>query len=152
MADQTRKDEPARDRERGFGDDQGTRIGRPDQPPVRAGEGDEGSGNERTGPSTRPVKEGLEGAIFEDGDDSGRRGSTEGGAEGATSSPQRAQTGSGSEAAEGLHAAGGRGESQRSGVENVRQGNPDETPGSQPMRGRTYEHRGGYGGEGGEPR
>ena len=44
----------------GFGDDQGTRVGRPDTP-----QRDEGA---QASPSTRPVKEGLEGAILEDSD------------------------------------------------------------------------------------
>jgi hypothetical protein len=39
----------------GFGDDQGTRIGSPSP-----------SGREHTGPSSRPVNEGLEGAIFDE--------------------------------------------------------------------------------------
>ena len=38
-------------------DDGGTRVGRPD--PARGAEGGDG-------PSTQPVKEGLEGAVFED--------------------------------------------------------------------------------------
>ena len=45
----------------GFGDDQGTRVGGPDAP-QRASQ----SGS--AGPSSQPVKEGLEGAILEDGD------------------------------------------------------------------------------------
>jgi hypothetical protein len=46
----------------GFGDDQGTRVGRPDAP-----RREEGTSN-AAGPSSRPVKEGLEGAILEDED------------------------------------------------------------------------------------
>ena len=42
----------------GFGDDQGTRIGRPSP-----------SGREHAGPSSRPVNEGLEGAIFDESDE-----------------------------------------------------------------------------------
>ena len=44
----------------GFGDDQGTRVGSPDAPKRAEGSADE------AGPSSRPVKEGLEGAILED--------------------------------------------------------------------------------------
>jgi len=43
----------------GFGDDQGTRVGHPDAP-----QREEGSTN-AAGPSSRSVKEGLEGAILE---------------------------------------------------------------------------------------
>jgi len=46
----------------GFGDDGGTRVGRPD--PARGADAG-------TGPSTQPVKEGLEGAVFEDDADGG---------------------------------------------------------------------------------
>ena len=46
----------------GFGDDQGTRVGRPDAP-----RREEGSANE-AGSGSRPVPEGIEGSIL-DGDD-----------------------------------------------------------------------------------
>ncbi len=60
--------------------------------------------------------------------------------------------GAGGEAAEGVHGVGGRDPSDRSAREGEVRGNPEEQPGSQPVRGRTYEHKGGYGGEGGKPR
>ena len=48
----------------GFGDDQGTRVGQPDR---GAGDESERAGRgKHTGPSSQPVKEGLEGAILED--------------------------------------------------------------------------------------
>ena len=53
--EQRRTPEGDRGRE-GFGDDAGTRVGRPD--PARGAE-------RHTGPSSQPTKEGLEGAIFE---------------------------------------------------------------------------------------
>ena len=57
--------DPDADRGReGFGDDGGARVGRPD--PAQAGQ--------HTGPSSQPVKEGLEGAIFEDTEDAHGRG------------------------------------------------------------------------------
>jgi hypothetical protein len=49
-------------RQGGFGDDQGTRVGHPDAP-----KREEGKTN-AAGPSSRSVKEGLEGAILEDED------------------------------------------------------------------------------------
>jgi hypothetical protein len=49
----------------GFGDDQGTRVGHPDAP-----RREEGNTN-AAGPSSRSVKEGLEGAILE-GEDTTR--------------------------------------------------------------------------------
>ena len=48
----------------GYGDDQGTRVGSPD-PGSADGSEREGRGP-HTGPSTQPVKEGLEGAVLED--------------------------------------------------------------------------------------
>ena len=52
----------------GFGDDGGTRVGRPSP----AEGADEHAGH--TGPSSQPVKEGLEGSIFEDTEDAHGRG------------------------------------------------------------------------------
>jgi hypothetical protein len=53
MRDRDRQERREDERREGFGDDQGTRIGRPDV---------------TRGPSSQPVKEGLEGAIFEEDD------------------------------------------------------------------------------------
>ena len=118
----------------GFGDDAGTRIGSPD--PGRAREN-------FAGPSSAPDDEGLEGSILSDEGET-RRGT------------ESARTGAGSEAAEGMHAVGGRDQTEKSAVENAadRQGDGDEgaRSGSEPLEGRKTEHRGSYGGEGGEPR
>ena len=54
------------DKGQGYGDDQGTRVGKPKE-----------SDREHTGPSTRPVKEGLEGSIH-DSDESQSKGGTSG--------------------------------------------------------------------------
>jgi hypothetical protein len=97
----------------GYGDDGGTRVGRPD-PGRRADAG--------SGPSSQPVKEGLEGGVFEG----------EGGA----------NTGAGGEAAQGIHDAN-EGGSPRGGA---------PRRGSEPLEGREQEHKGSYGGEGGAPR
>ena len=53
---------PPRD---GRGDDQGTRIGSPTPTPSASGPPD----REYRGPSSTPVNEGLEGAIFDENDD-----------------------------------------------------------------------------------
>lgn len=121
------------DRE-GYGDDAGTRIGSPDPGAPR---------ENFAGPSSQPFDGGLEGSILDD-EQTTRRGASD------------ASTGAGSEAAEGMHAVGGRDPNEKSAVEKStdRQGDGDEggRPGSEPLEGRTSEHRGGYGGEGGEPR
>ena len=128
----------------GFGDEGGTRVGRP------------ATGPEGTGPSSQPVKEGLEGAIFEDDETSG---GSRGGGPGNTSRGK--STGAGGEAAEGLHAAKGRPQGdetathqreseQREGGDSTLGGN--DRLGSEPLHGRTTEHKGSYGGEGAEPR
>lgn len=126
-----RKNEKARpsaaDRGReGFGDDQGTRVGRPD-----AAKGASG----HTGPSTQPVDQGLEGAIL---DDSGRGG-----------------TGAGAEAAEGTEGAQQhRSASDRSSVDassSSTRGGADRR-GSEPLADRDEEHVSGYGGAAGQPK
>ena len=104
----------------GYGDDGGTRVGRPD-----AGRtSDAGSG-----PSSQTTKEGLEGAIFEG----------EGGA----------NTGAGSEAAQGIHGAQESGAGQGSGGGSL---GGNDRMGSEPLANRQQEHKSGYGGEGGSPR
>lgn len=52
----------------GFGDDGGTRVGRPD-----SAKGTGAKGDLDDGPSTQPVSEGIEGSILEPGDDSATR-------------------------------------------------------------------------------
>lgn len=100
----------------GYGDDGGTRVGRPD-----TGRGADAG----TGPSSQPVKEGLEGAVFE-GDEGG--------------------TGAGSEAAQGIEGA----RDGKEGAGGTRGG--ASRLGSEPLANREQEHKSGYGGEGGAPR
>lgn len=118
----------------GFGDDGGTRVGRPDA----ARGADAGAG-----PSSQPVKEGLEGAVFEGGGRDSR-------------GPRTANTGAGGEAAEGMHdAQGDRAPGDRSGVEEDDAGSTrggQARRGSEPLEHREQEHKSGYGGEGGAPR
>lgn len=108
----------------GFGDDGGTRVGRPD--PARGADAG-------TGPSSQPVKEGLEGAVFEG-----------------------EPTGAGAEAAEGTHGAmRDRSPSKNSGADAASDQNADKDNarrGSEPLTGRDSEHVSGYGGQGGKPR
>ena len=66
-------------------------------------------------------------------------------------------TGAGSEAAEGMHAAGGRSQGDQSAVEGKETGRSErageDRSGSEPMTAsRSTEHKGSYGGEGGAPR
>ena len=123
----------------GYGDDAGTRIGRPD--PGRHGEAAPSTG---TGSS---VPNAEEGSILE-GEES-RRGMT---------SSDRASTGAGAEAAEGMHSSkgGGRPEENKSGVEQAHgepgRGEGAGLSGSEPLRHRETEHKSGYGGEKGEPK
>ena len=60
-------------------------------------------------------------------------------------------TGAGSEAAEGLHGAGGRSEEDKSGVTANREKGSQDRSGSEPLEERTEQHRSGYGGSGGAP-
>ncbi|HJU69792.1 MAG TPA: hypothetical protein VJ650_16260, partial [Gemmatimonadaceae bacterium] len=129
----------------GFGDDQGTRVGSPDS----GGRGKSGSRSDYRGPSTQPVKEGLEGSILEGA-------SGYGDAEGGRS------TGAGAEASEGIHGASSRrGESSRTSSTNARSGSREtssptrstkERSASEPMRGSERQHVSGYGGSGGAPK
>lgn len=111
----------------GFGDDGGTRIGRP----TPAAGADDRS---HVGPSTHAVDEGLEGAIHDPDRDDGR-----------------APTGMGSEAAEGLHAARSeraRGDVSAAGAaarENAARTEPDRQ-GSEPLVHRDTTHSSNYGG------
>lgn len=114
----------------GFGDDMGTRVGRPD--PARGAQAS-------NGPSSQPVKEGLEGAIFEE--DATASDAHRG------SSADADTTGAGSEAAAGIRGAAD--QVPRSTDDG---GADDDLPGSEPLEKREQEHKSGYGGEGGEPR
>jgi hypothetical protein len=122
-------------KDEGFGDDGGTRVGRPDAP--RRAEAAPSSG---TG-----VPGGEEGSILEG--DSSRRGVT---------SSDQANKGAGAEAAEGMHATKGKRPDQSSAVEHAHgepgRGEGAGLSGSEPLRHRETEHKSGYGGEQGEPR
>ena len=117
----------------GFGDEGGTRVGRPDE------------GSEAAPSSGTDVPVGEEGSILE-GEES-RRGVT---------ASDRGSTGAGAEAAEGLHSAKGRAPHERSGVEHAHgepgRGEGAGLSGSEPLRHRETEHKSGYGGEGAEPK
>jgi len=122
------------DPEPGFGDEQGTRVGRPD------------AGGPSAAPSTGTgVPVGEEGSILEG--ETSRRGTT---ASDSTS------TGAGAEAAEGLHSAKGRSPHEKSGVESAHgepgRGEGAGLSGSEPLRHRETEHKSGYGGEKAEPK
>ncbi len=111
----------------GFGDGQGTRVGKPD-----AGQSDE---------SGRMGAEGTAG-------NAGGRGVTRG-ADAVTKDGQT--TGAGAEAAEGVHSMDDRSPAENSGVSRSAAGSKDSERGSEPLEGRNREHRSGYGGSGGEP-
>ncbi len=114
----------------GFGDDMGTRVGRPDQA-RRAPLGDT---EEQAGPSTNTSDHDLEGSILEGADT--RRGSGEG-----------QSTGMGAEGAQGIHDV-----QQQRGTLDQEQREQAGTRGSEPLEGRGSEHKPSYGGEGGSPR
>jgi hypothetical protein len=118
----------------GFGDEQGTRVGRPD--PDRAAAAPSSATN---------VPNGEEGSILE-GEESHR----------GMSTSDRANSGAGAEAAEGIHSTKGRSQQDRSGVEHAHgepgRGEGAGLSGSEPLRHRETEHKSGYGGEHGEPK
>lgn len=113
----------------GFGDDQGTRVGRPTP-------GAEGDADRRPDHLSRGFR--LSGA---DGDEE----------------DTGTGTGAGAEAAEGIHTTEKRDPQDTSALEDVDTGRarPDEASvdraGSEPL-GREREHESGYGGKGGEPK
>ena len=102
-----------------------------------------GHGDGYPGPSTGAPPSAEEGAIMES-DDSER------------SSGGKNTTGAGAEAVEGLHAVEGRDQRDKSSVTSKPVGRDAaggaERAGSEPIEGRTTEHKGGYGGDGGEPK
>lgn len=119
----------------GFGDDGGTRVGRPD--PER------NEAHPATGTGTPGA---IEGSILE-GEES-RRGMT---------TSDRGNTGAGAEAAEGVHSAkADRSPGGRSAVEHAHgepgRGEAAGRSGSEPLRHRETEHTSGYGGEKAEPK
>jgi len=93
------------------------------------------------GPSSQTDDRGLEGSVLE-----GDQGSKAAGSK---------STGAGAEAAEGMHATKGRSEHDKSALTSKttgREGSAEEDrKASEPMD-RNREHKGSYGGEGGEPR
>jgi len=111
----------------GFGDGQGTRVGKPDE-----------------GRSDEAGRMGAEGSSG----DAGGRGVSRG-ADAVTKSGQ--STGAGAEAAEGVHSMGDRDQSDNSGAAGNTAGSNDKDLGSEPLEGRNREHRSGYGGAGGKP-
>jgi hypothetical protein len=141
---------PGADRGReGFGDDGGTRVGRPD--PAQGAD-------QHTGPSSQPVKEGLEGAVFEEsGDARGGVSKSDAGAAASRGSQGGAPTGAGAEAAEGTHnAMRDRSPGENSGVDaaadQIERKDDSSRRGSEPLTGRDQEHVSGYGGAGGAPK
>lgn len=111
----------------GFGDGQGTRVGKPD-----AGRSDEGG------------RLGAEGSAAKGGD--------RGVSRGADAVSGNKSTGAGAEATEGVHGMDERKPSEKSGAANRENARGTETDaGSEPLEGRNREHRSGYGGAGGQP-
>ena len=144
--DRQQRDEGADRGREGFGDDGGTRVGRPD--PAQGAE-------RQSGPSSQPVKEGIEGAIFED--EEGSRGERSGAQTSQRLGSPSGPTGAGAEAAEGTHGAmRDRSPRQNSGVEaaadQLGSKDDDSRRGSEPLAGRDQEHVSGYGGAGGAPK
>ena len=123
---------PNRDKDgrEGFGDDGGTRVGRPD------------NAGQHAGPSTNTAGDegGLEGSVLDDEDTQRGTGEKEQGEQQSRvqQSAQKGPLGSGGEAAAGMHAAG------------KADGGTDRE-GSEPLD-RSREHKGSYGGEGGSAR
>ena len=116
----------------GLGDDEGARVGRPDQA-RRAPLGN--SETHAAGPSTGTSEHDLEGSILEGADT--RRGTDEG----------ASGTGMGAEGAQGIHDT-----QQQRGTLDHEQREQAGMRGSEPLEGREREHKPSYGGEGGRPR
>jgi hypothetical protein len=147
--EQQRAPEGDRGRE-GFGDDGGTRVGRPD--PAQ-------NADSHTGPSSMPAQEGLEGSIFDDTEDAHGRGHvppSETEPRWSRESQHGNPTGAGAEAAEGTHnAMRDRAPSENTGADAAADqlgDKSDQHRGSEPLSGRTSEHVSGYGGAGGQPK
>lgn len=159
----------------GFGDDMGTRVGRPDsggtddRSMARLGENADDRGLEgavldgASGREGQPGGTGRGGRSATRADGSSMEGDTLDHSQRAQSgmsqggSSQSGSRGSGAEAnrgVEGANVRGGtdeQGGSSRSGVNQGDRGQGDRA-GSEPLTGRQNEHKGSYGGEGGEPR
>ena len=153
----------------GFGDDMGTRVGRPD----------EGTPDDRSMArlSENADDRGIEGAVLASSDNpTGSPGGTERGprpgagggrsstrADGSsmegqtldhaqraqTGMPQSGQTGIGGEANKGVEGANIQRGTDEEGSRSAPQ---SDRPGSEPLSGRQSEHKPSYGGEGGDPR
>ena len=115
----------------GFGDDQGARVGRPDQA-KRAPLGD---ADVHAGPSTNSSEHDLEGSILD-------------GAETHRGTDEGESTGMGAEGAQGIHGT----QEQRGGTLDHEQREQAGMRGSEPLTDRGNEHKPSYGGEGGTPR
>ena len=114
-----------------MGDGGGARVGSPTPAPRERAD----DGASHAGSSSRTVKEGLEGAVLEQGGQKDEK-----------------SMGTGAEAARGMHAKQGKDESTGSGTDaggSSRGG--AERLGSEPLS-RDREHKPSYGGEGGAPR
>ena len=111
----------------GFGDGQGTRVGKPD-----AGRSDEAG---RMGAEGGPGNAGGRG-VTRGADAVGKSGKS---------------TGAGAEAAEGVHSMDERDPAANSGISKGDAPASDSDRGSEPLEGRNREHRSGYGGSGGKP-
>ena len=148
-----RKDRQDSGRE-GFGDDGGTRVGRPDASDSSMARlahnaddrGIEG-GNLDESQGARSERR-ADGSEFTQGAQGGSGGTGAAGGRGTLDHAQRAQsgtpdrsTGAGAEAAEGVHD-----------TKDARGANDESRSGSEPLEGRTREHKPSYGGEGGAPR
>ena len=162
--------EQNKDVREGFGDDMGTRVGRPDRPNT-----DDRSMARLSGESADDHGSRIEGSILDD-DGQGSRsrtradGSSMDAAGGRTldhtqraesGTPERsggasatgADSGMGGEANRGVHASQGRGASVERGTDEGQGTNAgDASKGSEPLDGRKSEHKPSYGGEGGAPR
>lgn len=158
----------------GFGDDMGTRVGRPD-----AGSADDRS---MARLSENADDRGLEGAALDGAGQGGRSSTRADGSsmegdtldhsqraqsgmaqEGSKGGSQGRPTGAGGEANRGVEGANVRGGTDEQGGSSgsksgagagVNQGDrgQGDRAGSEPLSGRKNEHKGSYGGEGGEPR
>ena len=116
----------------GFGDEQGARVGRPDQ----ARRAPLGDSHTHVGPSTDTSEHDLEGSVLEGAE--ARR---------DTDDEPGGGTGAGAEGAQGIHDA-----QTQKGTLDHDQREQAGMSGSEPLQDRGSEHKGSYGGEGGSPR
>jgi len=151
MSDQSKEREQDKSVREGFGDDGGTRVGRPDAPAP-----DDRSMARLSDESVDDTGPRIEGSILDDdtageGTGGGRNAQRADGSSTAGRTNDhaiRAQAGMGSEASEGVHGAQQAGSEVQGGTDEQ----SDDQSGSEPLAGRRMEHKSGYGGEGGAPR